>query len=163
MLKNMKLGTKLIGGFMLIAIIVLVAAGTGYYGSKTINGSMTSMYANRLLPIAQLGNAKAAVLTLRGQVFKSLLIPEELAKGPELIATEVEAVNKNIKDYKATELLPEEIHHQLGHGVLGGSPQGHADRTTGRGRPEAGPRAEDAGDPRPGAWVQSAGHDHARR
>ncbi len=108
MLKNVKVGTKLIGGFMLIAILVLVAAGAGYYGSKTINNGMTSMFKDRLLPIEQLGSARSAVLVLRGQVFKSLLIPEELAKGPELLAAEVEIVNKNIKDYKATELLPEE-------------------------------------------------------
>ena len=49
---NLKTGVKLIGSFLLVTVVVVVVAVLGYINLKSINAGMTSMYFDRLVPIA---------------------------------------------------------------------------------------------------------------
>lgn len=48
-LNNLKTSVKLIGAFVIVALILLVVAFLGYTNMKTINDSMTEMYFDRLV------------------------------------------------------------------------------------------------------------------
>lgn len=100
MLDNIKIGTKLIGGFLAVALIIVVVAVFGYSNMRNINDGMTDMYVNRLLPIEQLGRADTALYTLRGDVYKYLLIPEERAIDEAAITKETEIVNTAMGEYR---------------------------------------------------------------
>jgi len=66
---NLKVGVRLIGGFLIMTALLLVIGLIGYVNMKTINDGMTAMYTDRTLPIQQLGKADASLFQLRSQVF----------------------------------------------------------------------------------------------
>jgi methyl-accepting chemotaxis protein len=103
-LDNMKIGKKLIGGFLIVAIILAIIAMIGYVNMKNINDGMTTMYYDRLVPINQLGNVDADIYEIRGDIYKYLSIPEkreEIRSNIDLIISRVE---KEIDLYRATTL-----------------------------------------------------------
>ena len=108
-LNNLKTGVKLIGSFVLVAVITLVVAFVGYSNMKTINDGMTGMYFDRLVPINDLGKVDAGIMQIRGDVYKLLLIPTEAAASKESIATLTKAIDELIAKYKATQLLDTEV------------------------------------------------------
>ena len=107
-LNNLKTSVKLISSFLFISLFMLIVAVMGYVGMNTINEGMSSMYADRLLPIKQLGNVSTELYRIRGDVYKGLLFPEEMAKSEVAISESVKDIDKQIKAYKATYLLDSE-------------------------------------------------------
>lgn len=71
---NLKVGAKLISGFMVVALVVVVVAVVGYFNMKSIDDGMTTMYVDRLVPIEDMGQADAALSEMRGDVYKYILI-----------------------------------------------------------------------------------------
>ncbi len=57
-MKNLKIGTKLISGFVVVAIITLIVGGIGYRGIDTLNGHLTEVGQVRLPSIEDLMNTK---------------------------------------------------------------------------------------------------------
>lgn len=57
MLKKMKLGKKLVGGFLLVAAIALSIGVIGIVKLQQVNAAMTEMYEIKLAPLLQLANA----------------------------------------------------------------------------------------------------------
>lgn len=75
-LNNMKIGTKLMGGYITLAVLLLVVASIGFLNMKNINDGVTSMYYNNLLPDQQLASANSAILMVRGNTLKALYLKE---------------------------------------------------------------------------------------
>jgi methyl-accepting chemotaxis protein len=107
-LNNFKIGTKMIGSFMSVALILVIVAVLGYTSMNGIQEKQDELYNDRLVPIHQLGVAEAASQTIRGDMYKLMVIPEERAQLEKNIAASIEVVNKEIKDYRATFLVQEE-------------------------------------------------------
>ena len=105
---NLKTSVKLFSGFGVVVVLLLVIAGVSYTSMNNINNLMATMYADRLLPIEQLGAIKADLSEIRGNVYKGLLIPAELAKFEEDIPGLEKEIDENLKAYKATYLLDSE-------------------------------------------------------
>lgn len=108
-LNNMKTSTKLIAGFTLVAMIALVIAIVGYVNMNTINDGVASMYNDRLLPISQIGQINQHLYTIRGDVFKSLLLPEEAETSLKTIADKKAAIDALVIEYKKSTLLDSEV------------------------------------------------------
>ena len=107
-LNNMKTGVKLIGSFVIVACISLVIAYLGYSNMKTINDGMTTMFFDRLKPIEQLGNVEKSLFTIRGDIFKTLLIPEEAATSLQSITDQTKLIEDEMTIYRTTFLLDSE-------------------------------------------------------
>ena len=105
---DLKVGTKLVGGFLAVALIIVVVAVFGYTNLKSVNAYMTGMYNDRLVPIHQLGLAESALFSMRGNVYKFILLPEERAKIEKAIADDIAVVNEEISKYRETFLVQEE-------------------------------------------------------
>ena len=105
---NMKIGRKLIGSFLIIAIILAAVAVIGYVNMKTINDGMTTMYIDRLVPIDQLGTVDAGIYEIRGDVYKYLVIQEKREDSRKNIETVTSSIQKEIDAYKASSLTDEE-------------------------------------------------------
>ena len=108
MFKNMTLITKLIGGYVCVALIIVVVAGLGHFNMKSINSAMTTMYNDRLLPVEQLGDADSALYRLRGDIYKFILIPEDRTKSELDMNHAIANTNKQISLYRATSLVQEQ-------------------------------------------------------
>ncbi len=108
-LNNTKTSVKLIASFVVVAIITLVVAYVGYINMKTINDGLGEMYNDRLVPISDLGAINQSLYTIRGDVFKMLLLPDEAEASKKTIAEQTTLINEALAKYKSTNLLPEEV------------------------------------------------------
>lgn len=107
-LDNTRMGGKLIGGFLILALIVAVIGVFGWVNLKSIDDGMTSLYADRALPLEQLGNADADFQNIRADIMKYELVPAARSNLKAEITNLTASVNKNLGDYKATYLLDTE-------------------------------------------------------
>jgi methyl-accepting chemotaxis protein len=82
-LNNVRMGPKLIASFLAVAVIIVIVAVVGYTQMNTINQNITFMYNDRLLPVEQLGQMSTGFYTLRGDLYKYALLPEERANTKE--------------------------------------------------------------------------------
>ncbi|MCE1254578.1 MAG: methyl-accepting chemotaxis protein [Anaerolineae bacterium] len=105
---NLKVGTKLIGGFLFMALMVFVVATVGYFNMGSINNSMDSLYYNRTLPISYVGKADTALYTMRGDVYKYWAIPEEKDNTMVSIEQDIKNVNGYIAKYRESGKLSQE-------------------------------------------------------
>ncbi|MBM4423094.1 MAG: HAMP domain-containing protein, partial [Chloroflexi bacterium] len=106
---NLKTGVKLVGGFLLVAAIIVVVAVLGYSDMKSLNDGMRGMYFESTLPIEDLGQADAAMYQLRGDVYKYILLPDEREKVLEAITEATRTANERVDKYRATYLVEEEV------------------------------------------------------
>jgi methyl-accepting chemotaxis protein len=108
LLDNMKTGQKLLGGFGIVAILLIIISITAISSITTINSKMTDLYHNQLLPIEDLGEAKALLYGIRGDAFKYLLIPDQRAALMKTSAEEIVLINQHMDKYRATQLVKDE-------------------------------------------------------
>ncbi|MFW5744829.1 MAG: methyl-accepting chemotaxis protein, partial [Spirochaetota bacterium] len=90
MLKNMNLGTKLIGGFVLVALIVLVVGFFGWNGAQQLQGHIDEIGEVRLPSIENLQEIKVEANAMRAAI-ATMLNPrtpreEKLAQYDEIVA-----------------------------------------------------------------------------
>ena len=76
LLDDLKIGTKLIGGFLIIAAIVGIVAIIGYVNMGTINDGISVIYNNHLIPLDEVGDAESSLYLIRGDLYKYVSIPE---------------------------------------------------------------------------------------
>ena len=107
-LNNVKIGAKMIGSFLSIAILLVVIGVMGFLNMKNINDGMTTMYVDRLLPVSQLGQADSAFYKVRGEVYKFILLPDQRATIEQELYAQIGEVDKSMKAYRATFLVKEE-------------------------------------------------------
>ena len=105
---NMRVGTKLTGGFLIVALILVIVAAVGYSNLKQVAEGTTSMYFDRLKPIEELGLARTALYTARGHLYKAVV---ELDRTDEIardIEQQLDIVTAQLELYRSTNLAPEE-------------------------------------------------------
>jgi methyl-accepting chemotaxis protein len=107
-LNDLTIKTKLLGGFVGVALLTVVVAVVGFSNIRTVNNGMTSLYNDRTLPIEYLGRADAKLYQIRGNVYKFILLPEERNKVEQEIVSDIPEVSRQITLFKATRLVREE-------------------------------------------------------
>ncbi|HWR57208.1 MAG TPA: methyl-accepting chemotaxis protein [Negativicutes bacterium] len=107
MFKNVNTAAKIISLVALMAVFMGAIGLTGYYFNKKANTALDSMYADRLLPVQWLNEARAhaRVIQLRG-VELMLLDPDSTAQQKALadIQARREKFNSLMADYEKTKL-----------------------------------------------------------
>ena len=73
-INNLRIGTKLNGGFAIVILLLIIAIGFGYMGTKWLSESMSNLYYDQTIPIKDLGNAKISL----GQIKTTLLVYVEI-------------------------------------------------------------------------------------
>jgi methyl-accepting chemotaxis protein len=97
---DLRIGTKLLSSFAIVAAIAGLIGWVGVSGMSEMKDRSASAYADRLVPIRDLGYANAAFLIARTEV-RSLLAAKDRSKCKEYIAT-IEAETKKTEDYLET-------------------------------------------------------------
>jgi len=77
MLKNMKIGAKLIGGYLIVAAILVVMALLSHSSMKTLNENTKTMYQERLKPLTGLNAAYTMFYFIRGDLYKYIVTPQK--------------------------------------------------------------------------------------
>ncbi|MEI7649686.1 MAG: MCP four helix bundle domain-containing protein, partial [Methanomicrobiales archaeon] len=105
---DMKIGKKVIGGFLIVALIFVVVAAIGYSRMGTMATADTELYQGRTLPVEQLGSVDADFQQMRAELYRYIYIP---SSRPTFDATITELrgnIKKNMDAYRATSLTGEE-------------------------------------------------------
>ena len=105
---NLRTIIKLSGSFGIIVLLMLVINVTSFLSMNSIRSGMTTMYNDRLVPIEILGNMRADLYQLRGDIYKGLLIPNAMAATEKSVAQTMKNVDENLAKYKNTVLTDEE-------------------------------------------------------
>lgn len=107
---DLKIGTKLQASFVLGAAIAGLIGWVGLSGVSKINASAASLYADRLVPIRDLGYANAHFLIVRGDVRNMMLTKSmsERGKYVESIDEHAKAFNALLTAYRKGVLVKEE-------------------------------------------------------
>lgn len=108
MFKNLRLGTKLISGYVGVALIIVVVAVMGYSNVKSMHAGLKTLYDDRVLPLEQLGSASENVNKIWADVNRLALIPDDRARIEQSITLEAAEIKKQMDLYRATYLVPEE-------------------------------------------------------
>ena len=107
---NLKIGSKLISGFVLIALIAGLIGFIGIRGIRTISGESETMYNNQLIPISSLSEISTAFQRVRVNI-RDLVhagTPAEMAKYQQRIKELSAVISKNVEEYEKTNLDAEE-------------------------------------------------------
>lgn len=109
-INNLKTRTKLMSGFLVVAVFVAIVGGYGIFNMKNINSSMTSMYKDRLIPIEALSKVSENEMAARGEVLNMFLLKdqEKIASSIKKVEELTKENEQLIKEYEGTELLDSE-------------------------------------------------------
>ncbi len=107
-LQNLKIGVKLLSGFLVISTLILIVAFVGYNNMKSIDNGMNTMYNDRLVPLEILGKIETGLYKMRGDVYKYIILPEERQVIQGDLSKDVISINDLVTRYKTNELLQEE-------------------------------------------------------
>jgi methyl-accepting chemotaxis protein len=105
---DMKIGRKMIGGFLIVVLVLVVVAAIGYVNMGALDSADTTLYEDRTIPIEQLGMVHAEILGLRGDILKMIAIPAERAATDTALRARFPAIENQMNAYRATLLTAEE-------------------------------------------------------
>jgi methyl-accepting chemotaxis protein len=105
---DMKIGKKLIGGFLIVLLLLAIVAVVGYTSISTMNTRSASMYDDRTVPIGQLGQAESSFYQARGDIYKSILIPAEKDSSLTAIDADIANIDKQIAAYSSSYMAADE-------------------------------------------------------
>ena len=105
---DMKLNRKMIGGFLIVTVIIIIVALHGYTSMGAINDRNTEMYNGELLPINYLDNANAALAGVQGAVSDYIWLPDERAASLKTLNADLATAKTNMDAYRALPLTQQE-------------------------------------------------------
>jgi methyl-accepting chemotaxis protein len=107
---NLKLRTKLFAFIGFLAVMLIVAGGTGLYGITASKNALLSVYNDHLQGITLLGEVRNRQMQIRGQLLTSRLETDafEIVDGMDKVRSHIFHIEKNITDYKEKIRSPEQ-------------------------------------------------------
>ena len=96
-MKKMKLSSKLIGGFMAVALIALIIGMIGITQIKKIENADTALYKENTLGLDMIGKVNEAYMNLRVTMIYSLVNKFVLDKDISAVPATVKEMDKNIR------------------------------------------------------------------
>jgi len=97
MFKNVRLGTKLIAGFIVVILFSVIISIVGIYGTSKINLMLDNMYDNNLVPISDLANANMQGIYHNRAIYCYVIETEKSEM--DKIKEKMNAYEKTMKDY----------------------------------------------------------------
>lgn len=90
-------------------VLLAIVAVIGYTSLASLSVNTQSMYNDRVLPIGQLGHVAADMQQMRAELYRYIYVPESRADIDAKTIPDLRAdITKQMDDYRATYLLPEE-------------------------------------------------------
>ena len=105
---DMKIGKKMIGGFLIVVLILIVVAMIGYLNMGTMAAADTKLYEDNTVPIGQLGNIEADFQQMRAELYRYIYVPTSRAAAETTIADLRVNMKKEMDAFRASSLSTEE-------------------------------------------------------
>jgi methyl-accepting chemotaxis protein len=108
MLNNLTIKSRLVLVVALMSVLSITLGILGLDGMKKANQGLLSVYADRTIPMGQLGEIKSKLLGNRLAIINALVFEEERQKNIEVIRSNIQDINRVWDEYMATTLTVEE-------------------------------------------------------
>jgi len=108
MINDIKIGTKLIGSFMVIVAILIAVAMVGYINIRSIANRANAMYTQNTAAIEEMSAINASLETMRGDIYRYFDVPADREKMGKSIDDTISFVNKTMQTYKSRNIGTEE-------------------------------------------------------
>ncbi|MFY3386381.1 MCP four helix bundle domain-containing protein, partial [Paracidovorax sp. MALMAid1276] len=109
-MSQFRISTRLAGLLTALCLLVLVVGGAGLFGMAQSNAGLRSVYDDRVVPLKQIKIVAdmyaVNVVDAAHKVRDGAMTP---AQGLQAVADARKAIESNVKDYLATQLVPEEL------------------------------------------------------
>jgi methyl-accepting chemotaxis protein len=106
-LSNMKIRVKLLAGFIIVAALILAVAVVSFINLQNLNKETSDMYTYKTLPIQQMDNVQANLMTARGDIMKYMLIAEQRTDIEKSIKTDKTAIDSSLAEFEKSNLSNE--------------------------------------------------------
>ncbi|MFA5267411.1 MAG: methyl-accepting chemotaxis protein [Methanoregula sp.] len=101
---DMKIGKKLIGGFMIVLIIMGIIAVYGYTSAQDAAARSKDMYENKLAAVNQMGLVSADFQQMRAEIYRYIYVPSGRTAATTTIADLKSNIKANVDDYRQLDL-----------------------------------------------------------
>ena len=108
-LNNLKTSVKLISSYLLIALLIVAVSLLGYLNLKTLSNSMGDLFNNNTMTIYELSQVDKILLTVRGDVYNYMLIPDEKQSNEDTLDENIVKTNNLLTAFNKRSLSPEEM------------------------------------------------------
>lgn len=108
LLNDLKIGVRLIGGFVLIALLSVVMLIISYNGAHIINTNTENLYSNRLQPIQQLDTVNARFQESRADTFRYVFISEGRSESENAVKQALVDIDKYMQTYQSNPHITDE-------------------------------------------------------
>lgn len=105
---DMKLGKKLLGGFLVVVVILAIVAVFGYTTSSSAAAAANVIYSQHLMKISYLGDVQADFQQLRAEIYRYIYVPDARSSLDVTISDLQANIKKNVDAFKAKELSTKE-------------------------------------------------------
>lgn len=105
---NMKTRTKLLGGFILVAVLIVLVDILGIQNLWSLNNNLTGMYQDNLVPISQFGTINTAFTNIRGDIYRYLVVVDARETTLTTFADRQATITSTMAEFTSLELTAEE-------------------------------------------------------
>jgi methyl-accepting chemotaxis protein len=105
---DMKIGKKLLGGFLIVVVILAIVAAFGYINAQNAATRSEQMYSDATIPISLLGDVQADFQQLRAEIYRYIYLPETRS-ALDTTMNDLDAnIRKNMQEYRNRQLSDQE-------------------------------------------------------
>lgn len=105
---NLKTIVKLLGSFSIVALLLFGIAIFSYNTTMSLDKTVSEIYNNQLLPVANLEKTQAYLFKIRGDVYKFLMYTDNRSQNEQIILEDMNLIEQEIATYEGTSLSEEE-------------------------------------------------------
>jgi len=105
---NLKIQNKLLAGFGAVILMMVIVAVIGLFMLQQLSTSLNAMYSENLLKISHLDDIDEAILTVRGDLYRYLVVVDQRSKTKATLDEGLASIDTLMKDFDLTGLQSEE-------------------------------------------------------
>ena len=107
-LDNIKIGPKLICGFIAVTLLMSSIGIIGFFGMTAISSQMNQMYSNDTVPLMQVASMEVSLNSMRALVFRSMAIVDEREQDEERMQKEIAVIDGQIQNISTHHMTTKE-------------------------------------------------------
>ncbi|NMB77858.1 MAG: HAMP domain-containing protein [Methanomicrobiales archaeon] len=104
---DMKIGKKLMGGFLIVLLILVAVAVVGYVNLQDAVGRQTVLY-EKMQGTENLALTNAALEKMRGDIYRYIAVPADRKATSDSLKAQVGIINDNMKEFRTRPLSDED-------------------------------------------------------
>jgi methyl-accepting chemotaxis protein len=106
--RNLKTGTKMIGGFLAVAVILVILGILSYNSLNSVHDDLLTIRDANLMPLTYLSGVNEEFLYLRGNIYKYMVMADARESLRQEAATRIATLNQHLTQLQQSQLEEDE-------------------------------------------------------